>query len=100
MLNGYAAGPDARSRDECWTCCCGRPKLCGGGVGAGPDFGKTFRSLVLGPLPPAEIPARRPGVCRLTGGMCADFSGCACLLVRDVLYLPSVEMAQVELKIV
>ena len=38
--------------------------------------------------PPAEIPARRPGVCRLGGGiMC--FAGCACLIVRDVVWCQS-----------
>ena len=29
--------------------------------------------------PPAEIPAHRPGICRLGGGM-VHFAGCACLL--------------------
>ena len=37
---------------------------------------------------PAEIPARRPGVCRLGGGM-ACFAGCACLLVRGVVWCRS-----------
>ena len=38
--------------------------------------------------PPAEVPARRPGDCRLGGGMVC-FAGCACLLVRDVVWCQS-----------
>ena len=38
--------------------------------------------------PPAEIPACRPGVCRLGGGM-MRFAGCACLLVWDVVWCRS-----------
>ena len=37
---------------------------------------------------PAEIPAGRPGVCRLSGGM-VRFAGCACLLVRGVVWCRS-----------
>ena len=38
--------------------------------------------------PPAEITARRPGVCHLDGKM-VHFAGCACLLVRCVVWSPS-----------
>ena len=38
--------------------------------------------------PPADIPAIRPVLCRLGGGM-VRFAGCACSLVRDVFWCQS-----------
>ena len=38
--------------------------------------------------PPAEIPARRPGVCRLGGGM-VSFAGCACCAAVDMVWCQS-----------
>ena len=50
----------------------------------GPDFGETLPSLVIGPLQRKSQPAGL-GFVAWVEGWCADFTGCACLLVRDVL---------------
>ena len=50
----------------------------------GPDFGETLPSLVLGPLQRKSQPAGL-GFVAWVEGWCADFTGCARLLVRGVL---------------
>ena len=49
----------------------------------GPNFWETLPSLVLGPLQRKSQPAGL-GFVAWVEGSCADFTDCACLLVRDV----------------